>query len=70
MRYLNHASILIGLSMSGNELHWAMAHMLFPLSILKNPLLPHEAPQEFLTFQKFFPLSFPYPVAKTAWLTS
>ena len=56
--------------MRGYELHWAIAHILTPLSILKYPEAPHELPHEFLTFQKAFPFSFPYPVAKTAWLTS
>lgn len=44
--------------------------MLAPLYILKYPWLPQVAPQEFLIFQNLTPLSTPYPVAKTAWLTS
>jgi hypothetical protein len=44
--------------------------MFYPLNILKYPLDPHEAPHEFFIFQNDFPFSTPYPVAKTAWLTS
>lgn len=42
-------------SMRGYALHWAMAHILTSLSILKYPLTPHEAPQEFLIFQYLTP---------------
>ena len=71
--HIGQASISIrsaGLSINGYELHWANAHIFVPLSILKYPPFPQVDPQEFFTFQKSFPLSFPYPVASTAWLTS
>lgn len=72
--YLNQALLSspsnLLLSIKGYELHWAIAHMFTPLTILKYPEAPQAAPHEFLMFQYLTPLSLPYPVRRTAWLTS
>lgn len=52
----------------GNEAAMLIPHFPFPfpvLSIKMKPFKPQLDPQEFLTFQYFFPLSSPYPTART-----